>query len=305
MTLIENILIHELIKVLYPSFKITGIAKQSGQRSVYFGAFESQADCEPIDCEKWGQVVLKVTEAKSKAAISYWSQEVELLTEIESNYYPRHYFHEIIKEDPRTEEPINPSLLISFEEYIFSETLSQKINDFDSEDKVLSFIMKIVSILSVIWEHKLKFVHRDIKPDNILIRPNGDLVIIDLGILRQEGISGVTNTLNPYGPCTPLYASPEQLMNDKRNITFKSDLFSIGILSYQLLTKKHPFVSNENDSDFDELIEAVCEKQHITLESMGYSKKISDIINKLLAKEPYKRYRTVKKLIDDLSAEAE
>ncbi len=300
--MIENEYLHELIKELYPSFKITGIAKQSGQRSVYFGSFESQTDCEPIGCEKWGQVVLKITEAASKAAISYWSQEVELLSEIDSNYYPKHYFHEIIEEDPRTEKKISPSLLISFEECIISHTLSQKMNEFNNEDKVVSFMMEIVNILSIIWSHKLKFVHRDIKPDNILIRPNGNLVIIDLGILRQVGTLGVTNTLNPYGPCTPLYASPEQLMNDKRNITFKSDLFSIGILSYQLLTTKHPFLSYETDIDFDELIEAICEKPHVSLESLGYSQKISDIINKLLAKEPYRRYRTVEKLLDDLSA---
>lgn len=223
--MIGNTSLQDLIHELYPSFKITGIAKQSGQRAVYFGIFVSQTEYDPEGCERWGPVVLKITEATTKAAISYWSQEIELLSEIESDHYPKHYFHEIIKEDPRTEQKISPSLLISFEEYILSQTLTQKMSDFNNEEKVTFFIIEMVKILSQIWNHKLKFVHRDIKPDNILIRPNGSFVIIDLGILRQEGQSGVTNTFSPYGPCTPLYASPEQLRNDKRNISFKAIFF--------------------------------------------------------------------------------
>ncbi|NDL65869.1 serine/threonine protein kinase [Acerihabitans arboris] len=287
---------------LYPSYKVSGIAKQSGQRAVYFGEFCDQTDFEPKGCVNWGRVVLKVTEATSKSAIAYWSQEVELLSQLSHDSYPKHYYHEIIKEDPQTETPIHPQLLISFEEFIESNPLSLYMQDYADEGKLIGLICDLVKILSVIWEHKNKFVHRDIKPDNILVRPDGKIVVIDLGILRQEGQPGVTNTMNPYGPCTPLYASPEQLVNDKRNISFKSDLFSIGILAYQLLTNQHPFIKNVENVDFDELIEGICEKKQISLKDIGYSSKISDIIDKLLMKEPYRRYRSINKLLEELSA---
>ncbi|MBC8673996.1 protein kinase [Aeromonas hydrophila] len=102
--------------------------------------------------------------------------------------------------------------------------------------------------------HK-KLVHRDLKPDNILVKDDGSLVIIDLGLLRQEGSAGVTYSFCDFGPCTPAYASPEQAKNAKRDISFKSDLFSIGIICYQMLTGQHPFMVSDGTNYNDEILE--------------------------------------------------
>lgn len=92
-----------------------------------------------------------------------------------------------------------------------------------------------------IWNLKPARVHRDLKPANILVRDDNTICLIDLGIAREEGAKGNTLTYAQVGPCTPAYASPEQAKNDKQNITFKSDFFSIGIIIYELLSGSNPF----------------------------------------------------------------
>lgn len=151
-------------------------------------------------------------------------------------------------------------------------------------------------------ESQEKLVHRDLKPDNILIKENNDVVIIDLGILREEGAAGLTKSYAFCGPCTPLYASPEQAKNGKKNISFKSDLFSLGTITYELMTGSNPYVSGPDDGVVG-ILENVVNMTPPSLNSLNKaSDRFSNLLEKLMAKEPYQRYRSVEFLRADLQS---
>jgi serine/threonine protein kinase len=84
-------------------------------------------------------------------------------------------------------------------------------------------------------------VHRDLKPTNIRVRPNGTPVIIDFGLARHLDQPGLTRTSKGAAFGTPLYFAPEQFIGTKYDIDHRTDLFALGILLYQALVGRHPF----------------------------------------------------------------
>jgi len=174
-------------------------------------------------------------------------------------------------------------------------------DSFSAESEVAWFLVEMITALNILWDHDNRYVHRDIKPENILVKPDGSLVVIDLGIIRETGAQGVTMTMMPYGPCTPLYASPEQLKNDKKNINYKSDLFGLGVLAYTLLAKGNPFATSGSDA-LEDIVAKVLEYNPESLFEMGVcSKVMSDVVEKLMQKSPYRRYRKVGSVIEELN----
>lgn len=129
------------------------------------------------------------------------------------------------------------ALTYLLEEFIEGESLG-KIRErgevFEPDDGV-RLIEQLLLGLSACWEHKI--VHRDIKPDNIMIASSGNAVIIDLGIARHTTKQPITPTGVIW--CTPKYAAPE-VLRGQRNFHVMSDLFSLGIVAYELLTGVHP-----------------------------------------------------------------
>lgn len=100
-------------------------------------------------------------------------------------------------------------------------------------------------------------VHRDLKPSNIRIRPNGCPVIIDFGLARLLSLPDLTRTEQGAAIGTPLYFAPEQFDGTKYDIDHRTDLFALGVLSYQALIGGHPFASG--NCSYSQLRDAVCE----------------------------------------------
>lgn len=92
-------------------------------------------------------------------------------------------------------------------------------------------------------------VHRDIKPANIMYRGNDAPVLVDLGIARHVQASSITHTWLARGPGTPAYAAPEQLVNDKPLISWRTDQFSLGITLSIALIGMHPYSGDESLED--------------------------------------------------------
>lgn len=302
--LVDSTSLRQILHGHYPGLCITDTALKSGQRVVYFGIFEDFERAEAEDTliyewSKWGNVAIKISDGSSAIEVARMQGEIAALNGIDSSYYPKLYNFELLSFNPVTEEPLKPKLFVTIEEHIPSVPLSSCLEKYDSELKVVTLLIELLNAINILWTHPQKYVHRDLKPANILIKDDGSVVVIDLGIIRESGSVGLTNTYLPVGPCTPGYASPEQLKNDKKNITFKSDLFALGTLCYQLISGSVPF-SSEGDSLQDVFDKTLNYNPPALKELKMCSEEFSDIVEKLMQKQPYRRFRDILGLITKL-----
>ena len=158
--------------------------------------------------------------------------------------------------------------------------------------KVLDIIRRAAEALD--YAHKLNIVHRDIKPANIMYEPKSNsLKITDFGIARITD-SSKTKTGMVLG--TPSYMSPEQLAGKK--VDGHSDLFSLGVMMFQLITGRLPF---QGDS-IATLMYKIANEAHPKPESIrpGLPRCITVVINRALAKDQKKRYQTGGQMASDL-----
>ncbi len=287
-----------MLTKLLPGLVLEEKVKPSGQRVVFYCHFSGEA-ANP-EYVKWSKVVLKASQELNPTQIAYLQKEIDILNNLKSHFYPKLHYNNVFTEDPDTEEKFSSRLFITIEERIDAVPLSACKDRFSTEKSVIDLLIKFVVALNMLWQHDKRIVHRDLKPDNILIKENGDVVIIDLGIMREEGAAGLTQTFAPWGPCSPPYASPEQARNDKRNISFKSDFFSLGIIAYELIATSNPFITRPKISG-PEVLHNVIHLEPPSLEELGKaSGPFSRLLEKMMAKEPYQRFRTVDSLMNNL-----
>lgn len=127
---------------------------------------------------------------------------------------------------------------IILEEYIDGKDLSEVITDYKGDEiKVRHLIHSISTILSPVW--KARYVHRDLKPQNIRISKEGTTFVLDFGIARALSDESITAAGNQ--PMSWLYASPEQYAGKKELISYRTDFFCLGIIAYFLYTGEYPF----------------------------------------------------------------
>lgn len=287
----------EVLTHLFPGIQFESNLRPSGQRLVYFCHFLDQTE---VKAQRgwvtWGSVVLKVSEDIHPTVIARLEKEREILNSLSSPHFPRLLYCDVFRDDPVTDKKFRHRLFVTIEERIHGAPLGDCKAGFASEPSVTLLTTQLVEALSLLWNHPQRLIHRDLKPDNILITTAQRPVIIDLGIVREQGSPGVTATHWHIGPCTPAYASPEQLKNEKKFITFKSDFFSIGVLTYELLSGANPFMTSPHEP-LDHVVHKALTYAPPTLESIGRaSPPLSSLVERLMAKEPYKRPRTVLEL---------
>ncbi|MDN4080087.1 serine/threonine-protein kinase [Paenibacillus polymyxa] len=111
-----------------------------------------------------------------------------------------------------------------------------------SEEEVLNIGLDLILGLTETAEKNL--VHRDIKPENIIVNEYVGAVLLDFGIARHLDLNSLTQDVAIFGPMTPGYAAPEQINNEKRSISVRTDLFAWGILMYEMLSGYNPFTKS-------------------------------------------------------------
>ncbi len=146
------------------------------------------------------------------------------------------------------------------------------------------------------YAHRRGVVHRDIKPRNILLTESRDVKIGDFSIALMTHAETTSTQVHGYVG-SPLYMSPEQVRED--NITGQSDLFSIGVVLYELLTGRHPFAGDRLAA----IIHQITERPHVPVAELrgDVPRVLAHIVDRLLKKDPAARYKTGLDLAADLS----
>lgn len=191
--------------------------------------------------------------------------------------------HELIRSD---------NIIAFTMEYLDGGDLTHYINPNSPLDvlTLLSVLHDICSALHAI--HSLGIIHRDLKPENILVDRRGVIKLTDFGTARMEGSIGIQGCI--VG--TLAYLSPEYLKDGQ--VDNRSDIYSLGIIAYELITGGHPFQGGG-------LIETL--QQRLTLDPPLPSKKnklctekLDSIVLKSLAREPELRYQHILEMAEDL-----
>jgi serine/threonine-protein kinase len=125
-------------------------------------------------------------------------------------------------------------------EYVQGESLDRVMarRDRMSWEEVVDLGQQLCSALQ--HAHEKGIIHRDLKPSNLMILTDGTLKLTDFGIAKDIDLTALTEANNTIG--TASYMSPEQCKGD-RNITYKSDLYSLGVVFYELITGRKPFIA--------------------------------------------------------------
>ena len=142
--------------------------------------------------------------------------------------------------------------------------------------------------------HRHGIIHRDIKPGNILVSKTGDLKLSDFGIAKEPDPADMKADLTRTGQAigTPSYMSPEQIMGDM--LTFNSDLFSAGIVLYELLVGAKPFTSDTATSLLDKIRSQGY--RDVRNAKGGVPRALAKIVRRSLKKEPRKRWTSTTEL---------
>jgi len=196
------------------------LLKRGGQKVVYSATHI-----------KYGEIVLKLFFKEDERAI----REINIINNCHFDCVPVIFKTSQVLHD-------GTETLYIIEQRIDGEELRKKIEKgirFTLKEAV-NFLEQGLTFIQQLENNKI--VHRDIKPENIIISKNNKVYFLDFGIARILNASSLTNTAAIAGPHTPGYSAPEQFNNLKNDIDSRADLFSIGVVTYECISGRNPFM---------------------------------------------------------------
>jgi len=191
-------------------------------------------------------------------------------------------------------------------EFIEGETITKfaEARKLNLEER-LKLFLKVCAAVS--YAHRNLIVHRDLKPGNILVSKDGTPKLLDFGLakLADENLANdAAQTQTAFRALTPAFASPEQLRGEP--LTTASDIYSLGVIFYELLTNERPF--DFGNKSLDEVIKTVTESEPPMPSANPKSETpnpklkgdLDNIALTALRKEPHRRYQSVEAFADDI-----
>ncbi len=184
-------------------------------------------------------------------------------------------------------------------EYVEGKTLRELVGGGLKLKEILAIIIQSCEALAA--AHSAKITHRDIKPENIMIRPDGYVKILDFGLAKLSGVDlhtlkNFTKTAKGVIIGTPAYMSPEQVSDE--NVDHRTDLWSIGVVLYELLTGANPFKKENRQATFQAILSS--EPPLASSVNSEISPEFDQILVKALEKDADLSYQTASDLCADL-----
>ena len=190
-------------------------------------------------------------------------------------------------------------------EYVEGQTLREKLGKGILSLKD-SLQMALETAEALEEAHEKGIVHRDLKPSNVMITPRGHVKVMDFGLAKHflpEGEEEITKTLTQTPPTeqgaivgTLAYMSPEQARGE--NVDTRSDIFSLGIIIYEMTTGRHPFTRSSPLETLTSILRDSAPPVNIKPRMMNPV--LGPILRKALAKEPDNRYQSISELMDGI-----
>ena len=186
-------------------------------------------------------------------------------------------------------------------EYVRGKTLEDKLREQQhlGLEQTIEIVAQTVDALD--HAHAQGVVHRDIKPANLMITDDGSVKIADFGIAKSQSGSEMTSNITATGNVlgTPYYMSPEQARGEDE-LDGRSDLFSLGCVTYECLTGRKPF---RGKSVIDVLLTiASGEPAELDCDELELHADIELVLGKALAKTPAARFQTARELVEAIRA---
>ncbi|SOB92704.1 serine/threonine-protein kinase [Ureibacillus xyleni] len=179
-------------------------------------------------------------------------------------------------------------------EYVKGKTLKQYINEFSplSPSRSVQIMKQLTSAIA--HAHENQIIHRDIKPQNILMDDEGNIKVTDFGIATSLSATSYTKTNSVIG--TVHYLSPEQARGG--SATKKSDIYALGIVLYELLTGELPFSGESAVSIALKHLQS--ETPSLRAFDASIPQSLENVVLKATAKNPDHRYNSVEEMAEDL-----
>lgn len=283
----DQILLDELKSAL-PEIKITGEIKKGGQKIVYSAYYKGNT-----------RAVFKVIKTQQPEEKARAIREISILSSLKSGYFPKLF-------DNGEYQNNHLNIFYLVEEYISGQNLRDMIDSIAPSKVPLNeckrIITSLLNALSLI--EPLHLIHRDIKPENIIVSSDR-VVLIDFGIARDIMKTSITETYALFGPMTPGYAPPEQIRNEKRKISFRTDLFSIAVVFYEMLSGRNPFIFGSSSPN--ETLNKTITVIPPALTSLGFDSSFDEFISKCMEKNCHRRPSSLdhaKLLFDNINWES-
>jgi eukaryotic-like serine/threonine-protein kinase len=174
-------------------------------------------------------------------------------------------------------------------EYFPRGDLKARLREGVDEAESLQYLQRIAAALKVV--HEAGLLHRDLKPPNVMVRENDDVALIDFGLARNlEG--GLHSTRTGVLRGSPYYMSPEQALGE--TLDTRSDIYSLGIIFYEMLTGQKPFTGSS-------AIEVLQEHVNAPIPQLpAFLNQHQSLLTRLLAKSPLERFSGTNELLDFL-----
>lgn len=188
---------------------------------------------------------------------------------------------------------ITPDYLYLALEYFPCGSMRDRLKNPVSERDAVNYARQIASALQVV--HAAGIVHRDLKPSNLMLTTDNRVVLIDFGSARAQ-LVGLELSRSDLMTGTPYYVCPEQI--DGRDPDQRGDLYSLGIILYEMLAGRLPFLGN----NLSEIFQGHRQRAIPVLPEA--QSRYQPLINRLLAKNPDERFASASQFLDALNSAA-